>query len=1334
MAGCGKGSAECKSAGTGPSCIDTSHPANANSNVNVTFSVDGQIKLTSDKDTCVANTKERCAKALDLCIRTCIAKTEDEIYQRNLSEADGRTVTLVATSNPISSSPRLDSCVSHLGAYANWKCWAACGSEVHCDTTSCYCSEITCGSGTFTVVPPAVRGRRREDTKSVTPSKQSDDKRMHETKRAITELRLTRSNYDIPIEAVFGRHYVAGNVIWIGNAVRGLTEAGAFERGDGTYANPSGSYTYFDFALAVAVGPIDAVGKIYVNDILVSDTQVSSSKRSPAFFGAYTGNTETYTQRGSEIILYSGGESQLSNPYMAHDGLPVVAYRGISYVFFRRFPISTTTAQFPSIVVEVIERANVEPNLTQSTTLAAGVGGNMFALAPAARSLSVDGSITSFDLDAFASPPTTLALSSIAGAYEPRTLLSTARGNYFAQTGMSSPTRTLALFDGRSGEVLATKTNVPNTAMSGGTRSFVFNALGEDYYAAVSANILSVYTYTEVPGSIGALRYVLTVPGGDILYGQVYAEGLDTPGGRIRDRYMGLVSGGAGGLTITRTVLSSNGSNTMSSSILPTRLWEDSVDVSMRFAVYDGGSDASWLIGYTYSAGLRLGRRIVRYSPRSGIVSWVVDVPALPPSVGGQPVVDYPTRNYRYVSEDGRLVTIDKVTGAYSVTQTASPASGKQVYDGAGDRVYYRNASGILRLSGRTLTRIEMPLSEAVRRLCASLGIPESQIDARDLETIPFVGYKLISQDGTKDALEELAAVYQFRVFAKNGILVFTRLSSTQSFTVSEGVLASSVERTRSYVSDTGVAVAVTNQATITYSDTGHRQFSEHTQTYRRPSGMSGDTVAVDTLVALSSTQAARYAERLVYTAAQEQTKDTVVVGPRYSQLNVGDVLNITRSDGVTERWRVSSSVFGSNLQTEYALAYVAQFGEALDAVVSPAALIDPEPVETNASTHPPYVWSTRYFGEPSVVVGGSIPFYVGVLYYPDFVPTTIYRGDSVVGTAAKPLYVGRRLSSPTSPIDPQTRQVDDLVVLFDSPTVVEQLSNAVDTIDYSDIVRDRTRGLLFVGDELVQYGAYSVGVDGLTVTFSALYRGRGGTDVYIGDPIASHTRVIVYNAGSVLTTLLPVEAVDGVAVELSTISTVEGNALRRTSSVLGDHVHASGLPPFDVRVTSVAPVGHTNATGRKLFFTYKRRSRIETAFSDSDYASLAQAGVNAAPDTWLYRRRLTRVEFLAHLSGGSESTYLGDLDHPWGGLSTAAPVDIAVQTADQRNRQNRGSAEPGTTFNILTHTLQLVISEPATSVDPEPYFTAVTWLPGVKTELTPPDYIERWHATRINL
>jgi Putative phage tail protein len=1328
--GCNSSGDDCRTAGTGPSCVDTSHPANANANVNITFDADGKITVSGDKETCIKEKLGNCSRLLSSCMRQCMATTEEKIYRQDVKDADERLLVAQGTLESLATAPPLRSCVSHLGAYANWKCWAACESEIHCDTTSCYCSELTCGSaGGFSTTPASVKRKRDRIKKDKKPADEQKKSTLKE--RVAAEMRLTNSGYGVPVEQIYGRHYVTGNIIWIGNAAR-ITDASGV-RADGTTSRAELSASYYDFALALAAGPIAGVGKIYVNDTLVSDTGVSGGLRDPSFFGTYAGNEASYVARGTEIILYDGSEQQPNNPYMAD-----VAHRGIAYLFFRRFSVAHSTAQFPEIVVEVIENADTTPTV-EHVALAPTAGETLFTFDNASRALtlnSVSADVLSYDVDDITAPPSVTPLASA----DMDTVSRTTQGNFLAQTS-GVGVRPYRLYSGLDGSVTATSSASYPAA---GMRSFLFTDAGARYLLSVgggNTGTIDVVPYAENPASINTPSYTKPALGRRIQYGQVFAE-MTSDGFSGYRRALGLISTdtSTNALAIHDILLSDSQNlpdRPLTTTLLPAYLWNFiGGGVDLRLAFFDGGSDRAWIFAFAFLSGTGVVQRFVRYSVRDAKATWITDVSALPPRAGNQPNINYPTHIYRYFDTSGVLWTLDKLTGAVVITQAPTvPASGFQIYDAASDKLYVRTLTGLSKVTGRSLTRTEISIATAVGKLARSVGITEDEIDTTDIAGISFVGSKIQAADAALETLGEWSSAYGFDIRSENGRIVFRRLTSAVVIPIAETETVSAHNRRERRLLD-GDASKRVNLVEVQYSDVGHKQFKTNKQSFVAPErDADGNTITNTTWLVLTPTQAWRYAERLGRLATAEDSEMLIRTGPRYTRGSGGDRVALTREDGTFEDWVIRTARVGGDLSVEYTMYYAGSYTQTAPTSLAPATDAVVEAEQGKSST--PLVWTTRHIGSPHAAEAlGGLPFFAGALPGPwsavSAPSLSIRRDGGVVGHVTKPLHVGRLLTPLETPTDPATRQSASMIVRFSSSAVVQQLTAAADQTDFTDVVTSYTKNLLFVGAELMQYGNFSVAIDGVTVTFTDLYRGRGGTDVYIGDPTATtHTdRVIVYSHESVLSFYASHESSAGLPVTVYTTTVIDGVAYNREASVLGVERHNADVPPISARVSSVTPLGHRNPTGRHLFFDYKRRSRVDTSFGDGDFARLNYPQ-SALPYTAVFRRRLTPTLFREHFRGGvDDASYLGALTHPWRLVQATNPDTIqrAYIAIDETNIQNRGALETaGTLYYAHLGVLQLVISEVPVE-GRGAYFTAFTWGPGVKNGLTLPHLTEQWY------
>ncbi|MGF1462062.1 MAG: glycoside hydrolase/phage tail family protein [Maricaulaceae bacterium] len=157
---------------------------------------------------------------------------------------------------------------------------------------------------------------------------------------------------------VYGRARVPGRLIWFGGVVRKQQSRG----GKGARDLSNADYLA-TFAVALCEGPIDAVGRIWLNGELVSQARLN--------FRAHLGAPD---QAPDPAITASQGAEDAP------------AYRDLAYLVFEDFPIESTGLRLPQVSVEVMRKAPPTPGVKPLETLIEGVNmipaSGEFAYAP----------------------------------------------------------------------------------------------------------------------------------------------------------------------------------------------------------------------------------------------------------------------------------------------------------------------------------------------------------------------------------------------------------------------------------------------------------------------------------------------------------------------------------------------------------------------------------------------------------------------------------------------------------------------------------------------------------------------------------------------------------------------------------------------------------------------------------------------------------------------------------------------------------------------------------------------------------------------------------------
>lgn len=170
------------------------------------------------------------------------------------------------------------------------------------------------------------------------------------------------SSYGAPIPRIYGCAALFGNIFWIEN--NALKETGKTEgggKGGGGGAETT-TYTYSaTFALGLCEGPIDGVRRIWIGGTLVYD----AGSNDPSTVIASSNASASWK-------LYNGAEDQMPSPRMqaALGVANTPAYRGLAYLVFEDLELGKygNTLMGAQIKVEVL-KSSTASGITQVSTL-----------------------------------------------------------------------------------------------------------------------------------------------------------------------------------------------------------------------------------------------------------------------------------------------------------------------------------------------------------------------------------------------------------------------------------------------------------------------------------------------------------------------------------------------------------------------------------------------------------------------------------------------------------------------------------------------------------------------------------------------------------------------------------------------------------------------------------------------------------------------------------------------------------------------------------------------------------------------------------------------------
>ncbi len=154
---------------------------------------------------------------------------------------------------------------------------------------------------------------------------------------------MQQSSYGAQIPLAFGSVRLAGNVIWPANF--NVEEHESSESSKGGPETVTYSYSA-NFAILLCEGPIEGIGRIWMNKKLMYDPTSATATTDPAIVG---------------MTVYLGTETQEPDPLMVATDGSAPAYRGWAYIVFENLELTSSGFgnRIPNVEVEVFGEATV---------------------------------------------------------------------------------------------------------------------------------------------------------------------------------------------------------------------------------------------------------------------------------------------------------------------------------------------------------------------------------------------------------------------------------------------------------------------------------------------------------------------------------------------------------------------------------------------------------------------------------------------------------------------------------------------------------------------------------------------------------------------------------------------------------------------------------------------------------------------------------------------------------------------------------------------------------------------------------------------------------------
>lgn len=1019
-----------------------------------------------------------------------------------------------------------------------------------------------CKRCVFTITKP---NPPQTNTNTNTPETDDSDTPQDQEESADPNKRSVRtnSNYGI-IPRVFGRYVVGGNIIWIGEQTATAIEY-TRNNSKGEPRTINDVVTTVDFLAGISVGALDSIVRVWFNDVLIynagmttdgagnaeitaSDPAATDLDLSVLTDGDYA--LERLEAFRPQVRMYRGtpGEHVIQALADKEGFGRVPANRNLATVYFSSIDVALFGGTFPEIRFDVV---SIAPTTAAPRIVSGTVTMDMDHLEVDHRT----GMITTLDGDDIH----LINYDTLVEAYAPPSfsagivdVINMKSGRVYSVDGFVED-----VFNPYFGHLDDRTVTTPEITRA--SRSTIYSdasSIQYDVVALVAADSsvgLRTYNHSSRETVTGTVASIGAVDEGDSV--------ITSVDGVLRMYQFVMPSVNQTELTIRAFEILTPATE-YNFSVPNTDIWGSGTTASVLQVIFDA-TDNSFVVFILAGSSYWM----VKIAT-DGSVTWVAESPYDFPttySIGEHRSI-LPSPYYYFVNDADEVVEVTLSTGDVVLHSTLSAESlpslgGAQYYDGRTQSVLYvTNDSRLARFFLNRITPVDISLKQVLDTLAEQISLPYGYLDTTDLADVYLKGYMIEQKTPLKDILTSLGEFYQFTSIDTGARFVLTKettLASTITLDPADDFIAASYKVSRLLTAN------LIDGATVKFSGIDDKGLTELYQTVSVKADSDTQKVPVSVDYSLNIYDDAESMrinlERLV---ARKRADATVLQGevmPRHMGLTLRDRVVV---DGQTFMVRqqllapgLNSVIEGTELDQS-----VVDTAAALEAVslstgltvvrAVPAQPYVPVVLFTNAITDADAMRATAgqqvvytLIESPTADLEGALSFSFRSLAVEDQIVRTDPLVSSVDFTGTPPTSVGNSITitdtnSPTyttgkhtkgahagyldtPPLtnndNPFTTNPDDmLIVVFDRADTAAALGDNV-AAPYYSILETPTTNLLIVGREYIQYGSYDVDIDGVTVTFSNLFRGLFGTEPYTAHD--ADERVYLYTADTIKTT-----------------------------------------------------------------------------------------------------------------------------------------------------------------------------------------------------------------------
>lgn len=944
-----------------------------------------------------------------------------------------------------------------------------------CRTDHCYCGSYKCPAGQLESASHGGFG-------DPGPLENGKDPRI--TPKQMT---LTLSAYEQPLELVYTRSFMPGNIIWMSpiGEERITRQDKTWDADKNKYVNQTTITinNYLSFHMLLCAGPIEAISRIWMDNRLIYDKSEGS-------------DVVVDGQERLQLLMHAGSEAQgVFEGEANQEGFGrVPANRGNAGLIVHNLNVSTFT-QFPAFRVEVVKSASDDSPAIASEVMDDLTGDIVkFDIAARRIAISTDDGVRYLDLDTLEEVRDTL----IADAR-----VSTDLPNVITYDGAE-----FSIYDVTFSELIAgpVAEEVPADLLIDALWTNDFNSL--DHYLVTANTAGQIYFYKirdsspqeplwywqfdpgmgGLPTHMWVQDYLHTETTSTLVAQSSLFVAMRPDGDEIEVLYSFGHSTDA-----ARETFENDGTFT----VYADTEWAGATSISI-LGILPVERDGTTVLFLDVDGQ----HKIVKYNPLAATrVVWSLDTEELP-DFGSRPTGRPGTYAiFKFVRTDGLVGVLDTDNGTLSLEDLGTPAIHAtiqaQFYDAQiGRLTYFTDGDAFYQISmDRVLVEFET-LADVVRDVMTRSGLDANLYDVSDLEAVEITGYRSGPAMTSRAILEPLFEVYPVGSFLDYG-LHFRRKQSGDEVTINTDHMDQPFSFTRNLT-----AYDLKSASLTYYSD--NQDGVEATQMFALPDdAFSGREQIIETYTVLETDDYMRsLAEMRVFATQENDLTARLRLPPRYLRLTPAD------QAFVEQFYRVATTTLGADLSIEMALELdnkgkyedfvdvpgVGSFGRFIsETEIEPISY----PVSKIMRCHSPRATFSGcvYFGAGEVLE--EFPGEAVLSIQPD--SSAAIPGSSVRGVE-KSLAWGKLVTPPpTRNIIYTTYREDTMVVKFNKPEYALRLTPLSEfSRPFIELYGEPFANLLMVGREFIRYRFAEIDPDGLTVTFTGLQRARECTDGFM--------------------------------------------------------------------------------------------------------------------------------------------------------------------------------------------------------------------------------------------